>query len=120
MKPIRSRSPSTHGETAAIWKAGAFSDNSTAFIMSTPLSSISESTMLSNRFLAYVGIFAVLIGGIVVYFVAGRLTVPINQLSRLSEKMSQLDFDARYEPEKGEYTEIGGPGKEYEYAVQAP
>ena len=90
---------------------GFFSDNSTAFIMSTPLSSISESTMLSNRFLAYVGIFAVLIGGIVVYFVAGRLTVPINQLSRLSEKMSQLDFDARYEPEKGEYTEIGVLGK---------
>ena len=46
-----------------------------------------------------------------VYFVAGRLTVPINQLSRLSEKMSQLDFDARYEPEKGEYTEIGVLGK---------
>ena len=90
---------------------GFFSDNSTAFIMSTPLSSISESTMLSNRFLAYVGIFAVLIGGIVVYFVAGRLTGPINQLSRLSEKMSQLDFDARYEPEKGEYTEIGVLGK---------
>ena len=90
---------------------GFFSDNSTAFIMSTPLSSISESTMLSNRFLAYVGIFAVLIGGIVVYFVAGRLTGPINQLSSLSEKMSQLDFDARYEPEKGEYTEIGVLGK---------
>ncbi|MFR8166559.1 MAG: sensor histidine kinase [Enterocloster sp.] len=96
---------------------GFFSDNSTAFIMSTPLSSISESTMLSNRFLAYVGIFAVLIGGIVVYFVAGRLTVPINQLSRLSEKMSQLDFDARYEPEKGEYTEIRS-WEEYEYAVR--
>lgn len=90
---------------------GFFSDNSTAFIMSTPLSSISESAMLSNRFLAYVGIFAVLIGGIVVYFVAGRLTGPINQLSSLSEKMSQLDFDARYEPEKGEYTEIGVLGK---------
>ena len=40
---------------------GFFSDNSTAFIMSTPLSSIGESVELSNQFLAYVGIVAVIV-----------------------------------------------------------
>lgn len=35
---------------------GFFSDNSTIFIMTTPLASIQESAAISNRFLMYVGI----------------------------------------------------------------
>jgi len=76
---------------------GFFSDNSTAFIMSTPLSSIGESVTLSNRFLTYVGFFATVAGAVVVYLIAKRFSQPIYQLSSLSEKMSQLDFDAKYQ-----------------------
>lgn len=85
---------------------GFFSDNSTVFIMSTPLSAIGESVGLANRFLFYVGIGAVIIGSAMVWILTRRLTRPIYRLSNLSEKMSQLDFDVRYEPGRHDMEEI--------------
>ncbi|WP_395549029.1 MULTISPECIES: sensor histidine kinase [unclassified Lacrimispora] len=75
---------------------GYFSDNKTIFLISVPLASITESVDLANRFLAYVGVVALLIGSIVIYFTTKRITSPILQLANLSEKMSALDFDAKY------------------------
>lgn len=85
---------------------GFFSDNSTAFIMSTPLSSIRESVELSNRFLAYVGITAAIAGAAIVYVLSKRIAGPINDLSLLSEKMSHLDFEVKFEPSGREGEEI--------------
>lgn len=85
---------------------GFFSDNSTAFIMSTPLSSLGESADVSNQFLANAGFLVTIIGGVFVYLLAKQITKPINKLSVLSEKMSQLDFDVRYEPGKHDMSEI--------------
>lgn len=93
-------------EGAYLESWGFFSDNSTAFIMSTPLSSIGESVALSNRFLTYVGCFVIIIGVAIVWMITKRLTEPIHQLSDLSEKMSQLDFDARYQADEHEAEEI--------------
>ena len=76
---------------------GYFSDNNTLFLMQMPLASIRESVALSNRFTTYVGLLALILGGIVMYFVSRRVTDPIMKLARLSERMSQLDFGARYE-----------------------
>ena len=75
---------------------GFFSDNTTAFIMTTPLSSIRESVGLSNRFLGYVGLIAAVSGAMLVYVAAKSMTAPINDLSSLSEKMSRLDFDVKF------------------------
>ncbi|MEG0565931.1 MAG: HAMP domain-containing sensor histidine kinase [Hungatella sp.] len=75
---------------------GYYSDNSTIFIMSTPLASIRESVALSNRFLAYVGMAALLLISVVMYFATKKVTSPILELSNLSEKMSDLDFEAKY------------------------
>lgn len=76
---------------------GYFSDNQTLFIMSMPISSVRESVALSNRFVTYVGLVVLLFGSVLMYFVTSRVTKPIMKLSRLSERMSQLDFDVRYE-----------------------
>ena len=85
---------------------GFFSDNSTAFIMSTPLSSIRESVDLSNRFLAYVGVIVMASGAIAVYFLSKKMTGPINEISELSEKMSDLEFNVKYEPTGHEVEEL--------------
>lgn len=85
---------------------GFFSDNSTVFIMSTPLSSIRESVELSNRFLTYVGVTAATVGAVIVYFITKHMTAPINEISMLSEKMSHLDFDVKYKPTGREIEEI--------------
>lgn len=85
---------------------GFFSDNTTAFIMSTPLSSIQESVVLSNRFLAYVGLVTAVSGAILIYVATRRMTAPINELSVLSEKMSQLDFNVYFEANEHDVEEI--------------
>lgn len=88
---------------------GFFSDNSTLFIMSMPLASIQESVELSNRFTTSVGLIALVFGSILMYFVTKRVTNPIMKLSRLSERMSHLDFDASYEDDAQD--EIGVLGR---------
>lgn len=90
-KTYDSRSDSYYLES---W--GYFSDNKTIFLISIPLASIRESVSLSNRFLAYVGGVALLLGSIIIFFTTKRVTSPILSLSVLSEKMSNLDFDAKY------------------------
>lgn len=76
---------------------GFFSDNSTMFILSIPLASIRDSVRLSNLFLTYVGVIALILGSILMYATTRKITSPILALSALSEKMSHLDFEAKYE-----------------------
>ncbi len=76
---------------------GFLSDNRTLFIMSMPLASIRESVMLTNRFTTYVGLMALVFGSVLMYFVTNKVTKPLMRLASLSERMSELDFDAKYE-----------------------
>lgn len=85
---------------------GFFSDNATIFIMTMPMESIHESAAISNRFLMFVGIVVILVGSILIYFITRHITMPIKRLSELSEKMSNLDFDARYETSRRSTEEI--------------
>lgn len=85
---------------------GFFSDNATIFIMTMPMESIHESAAISSRFLMFVGIVVILAGSILIYFITRHITMPIKRLSELSEKMSNLDFDARYETSRRSTEEI--------------
>ncbi|MCI8530790.1 MAG: HAMP domain-containing protein [Lachnospiraceae bacterium] len=76
-----------------------------SFIMRTPVESIRESVKDANRFQIYVGIIATLVGGIIIWLVARKITKPILELNSISEKMVNLDFDAKYEG--GARNEIG-------------
>ena len=76
---------------------GYFSDNTTCFIMSMPVSSLKESVGFFNRFLLFIGMIAMIFGSVIVYFMSREITKPINQLARLSEKISAQDYSARYE-----------------------
>ena len=64
--------------------------------MSIPLDSIRESVQLSNRFLVYVGAAAMVLGSVIMYIAMKMVTSPILQLADISERMSRLDFDAKY------------------------
>ena len=88
---------------------GFFSDNSTLLIMSMPLAGIHDSVMLANRFTTFVGFVALILGTIIMYFVANRVIKPVLALAALSEKMSNLDFDAHYEADAQD--EIGILGR---------
>lgn len=76
---------------------GYYCDNRTIFIMSIPLASIRESVQLSNQFLVYVGAAAMVLGSVIMYLAMKMVTSPILQLADISERMSGLDFEAKYQ-----------------------
>lgn len=71
-------------------------DNGNLFLLRSPLESIRQSVALANRFLAYVGLGATLLSALVIWLVSRKVTEPIMELTRISERMNQLDFDAKY------------------------
>ena len=82
-----------------------------AFILRSPMESITESVKISNRF--YI-ITALLIGAISVVFVGIfgiRITRPITELTELSQRMANLDFDAKFSGT--EENEIGILGRNF-------
>lgn len=76
-----------------IW--GTF-DNGDLFIMRTALESIRESVEISNRFLSYIGVCAVMVCALIIWSVAEQISKPILELARISKRMTNLDFDAKY------------------------
>lgn len=91
---------------------GIFSDYDTFFLMSMPLSNISEGVNVATRFLFITGLMGLMIGALIMYFVAWRVTKPIIKLSKLSDKMASLNFEDRYDKEsyRVSYNEINDLG----------
>lgn len=83
-------------------------DNGYYFLIRSPLESIKESASISNSFYFIVGIIIIVISGIVILVMTNRITRPISELTKLSEKMSDLDFDARYQSRAGNEIDVLG------------
>ena len=93
------------GGLAAIDCFAYCGDNRTMLLMSTPVANMHESVQLANRFLSFAGLWAMLIGFLLVFFMTKQITEPIRELAAISEKMGRLDFSARYEGQRED--EIG-------------
>lgn len=71
-------------------------DNGNLFLFRSPLEGIRESVALANRFLAYVGAGAAVLSALIILWVSRKITEPVMELTRISERMRHLDFDAKY------------------------
>ena len=71
-------------------------DNGNLFLIRSPLESIRDSVSISNRFLAYVGIMGTIVSAFIIWFVTAKITQPIMELKEISEKMTKLDFEEKY------------------------
>ena len=78
------------------------------FIIRTPLESIRESADISNKFYFAVGLAIIIVSGMMIMLVTKRITRPISELTELSKKMSDLDFEARYESKVGNEIDMLG------------
>lgn len=78
-------------------------------LMRTALESIKESVLIANEFLAYVAIIAAIFCAVIAVFVSRRIVRPILQLTKISKKMTDLDFNAKYQPNRrrNELDELG-------------
>ena len=82
-------------------------DNGNYFLIRSP-ESIQESANISNKFYFFVGIVIIVISGMCVMAVTRRLTKPISELTELSRKMTDLDFEARYKSKAGNEIDVLG------------
>ena len=89
---------------------GVFGDGS-HFLIRSPLESIQESASISNRFLMSMGCVAIIVCGIFVWYFSKKLTNPIRELADLSNRMADLDFEAKYT--SGGVNEIGELGANF-------
>lgn len=94
-------------------------DNGYIFMIRSPLEGIQESVSISNHFLAYVGIGAILLSTVLVFWFSKRITKPILKLAEISERVKNLDFDAKYEGnEKTEIAVLGNNINEMSAALE--
>lgn len=84
--------------------------NGNMIVMRSPMESIHESVVIANQFLGYVGVIAILISALIIWFVSKKITEPILELAKISERMTHLDFEAKYD-DGGKNDEVALLGK---------
>ncbi len=83
-------------------------DNGSPFVLQTAVESIRESVSVSNQFYAYIGIGAVAVSCLLIWFFSRRFTEPILELAELSRRMTELDFNAKFSgKQKNEFSFLG-------------
>lgn len=98
--------PLTH--TEFIEMVGAL-ENGNLFLLRTALEGIRDSVTIANRFLAYVGGLSMAVSGILIWMMSKKVTEPILELAEISKKMTDLDFNVKYQGK--EDNEIGLLGR---------
>ncbi|HIZ08249.1 MAG TPA: two-component sensor histidine kinase [Candidatus Eubacterium avistercoris] len=71
-------------------------DDGNLILMRTAMDGIRESSKIANQFLLYVGSCAIAGSVLLSILISRRITKPIVQLSEISQKMVDLDFNAKY------------------------
>ena len=104
----KSVDPQNNTEYLTMW--GSF-DNGDIFIMRSPLESIRSAVTIFNRFIGVVGGCVILVSVLLAWYFSKRITEPIKELATLSQKMADLDFDAKYT--SGGSNEIGVLGENF-------
>lgn len=71
-------------------------EDGSQLLMQITLDSIEENVHIFNRFVQIVGIGILIIGIVVAHFISVRFTKPINELSDIARRMSDMDFGTKY------------------------
>ena len=71
--------------------------NGNMILMRSAVESIKESVAIANRFLSYVGVIAVIMCAVIIYMVTKKITNPILQLAEISRRMTDLEFDVKFQ-----------------------
>lgn len=86
-----------------------FFNRNMIFLMRMAVESIHESVSISFKFFIYIGVFVSLVGIIIAFIISGEYTKPILKMAKLSQEMSNLNFNVKYNVETED--ELGVLGK---------
>lgn len=81
-------------------------ENGDMVLMRTAVESILESAAISNRFLLFAGAAAIVASIQVAFFTTRHITKPLQQLTDISKRMVDLDFNAKYESDQSNSYEV--------------
>lgn len=83
-------------------------NNGNFILIRTPIQGIKDNVHISNTFITYIGIGTLIIGIVAGFVLSSYISRPIKQLSNIAERMSELDFDVKYDgKDKGEIGLLG-------------
>jgi signal transduction histidine kinase len=102
---VRKEDTRTGKEYLEMW--GELSDSS-LFLMRSAMDSIRKSADIAIRLLAGIGSFSIVLGATIIYLTTRRISSPIREITEISERVSNMDFTAKYEGR--ETNEIGKLG----------
>lgn len=80
--------------------------NGNLVLVRSTMESIKDSVMISNTFMAYVGVMAVVTGSVMILYISKKFTDPIKRLYLISDEMKKLNFEAKYEDDGNSHNEI--------------
>ena len=83
-------------------------NNSNYCIIRTPLESIRESVDISKGFYLYAGVTVLAFSCLIIILLTRRITRPISKLTELSQRMTDLDFNVKYESKAGNAIDLPG------------
>lgn len=81
-------------------------ENGDMVLMRTAVESIRESAAISNRFLLFAGAAAIVASILVAFFTTRHITKQLQQLTDISKRMVDLDFNAKYESDQSNSYEV--------------
>ena len=100
------RDPVTGSEFITMW---GYVGSDCFFMLRTALESIKDSVRMANRTLLVIGVLAMLISAVVIWFITRKITEPVMDLVDVSKRMANLDFETKYQGKSN--TEIGVLGE---------
>lgn len=96
---VTSSDPDINLEFIELW--GMLS-NGYVISIRTPIESIKESALIANRLTVLVGTIGLAVCVAIIMFITRRMTKPIMNLVNISERMTRLDFQAKYDKSGGD------------------
>ncbi len=91
-------------------------DNGYELYIRVAIAPIQASARIANRFLMLIGFMTIIISGIMVLAISRKFTTPIEQLNKITAKISELDFSHKYIVTDSE-DEFNTLRKKYKYYV---
>lgn len=81
-------------------------DEDTYIYMRTPLESIRESVSISTRFFLFIELGTAILSILVIAIISRNVAKPIKNLTGISKRMKNLDFDAKFQTKKSTPKEV--------------
>ncbi len=81
-------------------------DTGNLVLVRSTMESIRDNVTISNTFMVYVALIAIVVGSVLILFISKKATDPIKKLYLISDEMKKLNFEAKYVPKSPYRNEI--------------